>query len=298
MSTSQKPDSWIPTLLMAWAGTLLLSALPNVLFQVFTGSVPEWMLGAKLTLIAVLLFLGLLIAALRPLQRYYLTFLAIFLTDLIWQWITTQPDWMSWFSAEGGFVPQMLGIQLGRLGAALLLIAALAIIGFSRKEMFLASGNLGAPAQPMPEVGFDKPSNWRTLGLRLCLYAFLALLVVMAIANLPDAGDLGRLVPLFPWIVLIAALNSFCEEITYRAAILAPIHRLVGPVQAGLLSAVYFGIAHYYGVPSGLLGVAATGFFGRILARSMLETKGLFWPWVIHAVGDVVIFGFIALASI
>lgn len=284
-------------LLVAWLGTLLLSALPNVLFQSVFGGVPEWLLGAKLALIAALLYITLLMPALRPLQRYFLVFLAIFVTELVWQWIANQPDWLSWFPSQGGFVIQMLGIQLSRLGAALLLIAALAVIGFSRKDIFFQLGDLGAASKPMPEVGLDKPSSWRTLGPRLCLFAFVVLLAIMTFVNQPDPNQLGQLTGLLPGILLIAAMNSFSEEVTYRAALLAPLHNLIGPVQAGLLSAAYFGIAHYFGVPSGLLGVAATGFFGWLLARSMLETKGLFWPWAIHATGDVVIFSFLAMAS-
>jgi membrane protease YdiL (CAAX protease family) len=284
-------------LVVVWLGTLLLSVLPNIIFQEFLGGVPEWLLGAKLALIAVLLYATLLVQALRPLQRYFLVFLAIFVVELIWQWIAGQPDWLSWFPASGGFLLQMLGIQLRRLGAALLLIATLAIIGFSRKDFFFQLGDLAATSKPMPEVGVDKPSNWRSLGRRLCLFAFLALLAILALVNPPNLDRLERLAPLLPGILLIAAMNSFSEEVTYRAALLAPVHKLVGGLQAGLLTATYFGIAHYYGVPSGLLGVAATGFFGWILARSMLETRGLFWPWAIHAAGDVVIFSFLAMAS-
>ncbi len=33
-----------------------------------------------------------------------------------------------------------------------------------------------------------------------------------------------------------------------------------------------------------------TGFLAWILGKSMLETRGLLWPWFIHFVPDVVIF--------
>ena len=36
---------------------------------------------------------------------------------------------------------------------------------------------------------------------------------------------------------------------------------------------------------------------GLVLAKAMLETRGLLWPWAIHAVQDVVIFAFLVLAS-
>jgi len=93
-------------------------------------------------------------------------------------------------------------------------------------------------------------------------------------------------------------MNSFYEEISYRAALLAPIHRILGKTHSALLAAAFFGIGHFYGVPYGLLGVAFTGFFGWILARSMLETKGLFWPWFIHMIADTVIFSFMAIGAV
>jgi membrane protease YdiL (CAAX protease family) len=93
-------------------------------------------------------------------------------------------------------------------------------------------------------------------------------------------------------------MNSFSEELTYRAALLAPIHRILGPTQSILMTATFFGIGHYYGIPPGILGILATGFFGWLLGRSLLETKGLFWPWAIHVCGDVVIFSFIVIGAL
>ena len=37
---------------------------------------------------------------------------------------------------------------------------------------------------------------------------------------------------------------------------------------------------------------------GWLLARSMVETRGLFWAWFIHFCQDVIIFSFLAIGSI
>ena len=42
----------------------------------------------------------------------------------------------------------------------------------------------------------------------------------------------------------------------------------------------------------------AAWFLGWILARSMLEIRGLAWAWFIHFVQDVLIFGFMATGAI
>jgi hypothetical protein len=65
-----------------------------------------------------------------------------------------------------------------------------------------------------------------------------------------------------------------------------------------LLVAAYFGLAHFYGVPYGIVGVMMAGFLGWFLTKAMLETRGFFWPWLIHFCQDVAIFTFMAMGSI
>jgi hypothetical protein len=62
--------------------------------------------------------------------------------------------------------------------------------------------------------------------------------------------------------------------------------------------AAYFGILHFYGVPYGYVGVFLAGFLGWLLAKSMLETRGLFWAWFIHFWQDVWIFSFMAVGLV
>ena len=74
------------------------------------------------------------------------------------------------------------------------------------------------------------------------------------------------------------------------------LHKVVGSAQAALLSATYFGLGHFSGsIPSGPVGVLQAGFVGWLFARSMLETRGLAWPWFLHFVLDAVIFTFLAM---
>jgi hypothetical protein len=69
-------------------------------------------------------------------------------------------------------------------------------------------------------------------------------------------------------------------------------------VQALLVTATYIGISHFYGVPSGILGCIMAFIPGWLMGKSMLETCGFFWAWVIHFCMDVAIFVFIALGSV
>ena len=83
-------------------------------------------------------------------------------------------------------------------------------------------------------------------------------------------------------IVALAALNAFNENMTYRGAPLATLEPAIGSSQAMLLTAVLFGVGHFYGVPYGIVGVVMAGALGWILNKTMLETGGFVWPWFIH----------------
>jgi hypothetical protein len=109
---------------------------------------------------------------------------------------------------------------------------------------------------------------------------------------------LAQVLPALPGILLFAAMNAFNEEMTYRAPMLAALETPVGTRQAWWMSAAFFGIAHFYGVPYGWVGVALATFNGWLLGKAMLETRGLFWAWWMHFLQDVAIFVFLAAGSI
>jgi hypothetical protein len=80
--------------------------------------------------------------------------------------------------------------------------------------------------------------------------------------------------------------------------LLAALAPAFGKEDALLLSAALFGIQHYYGVPYGIAGILMAGILGWLLGKSMLETKGFAWAWLIHFAQDVLIFTFMAVSSI
>jgi membrane protease YdiL (CAAX protease family) len=97
--------------------------------------------------------------------------------------------------------------------------------------------------------------------------------------------------PLVPAGILFAAINAFNEETYYRATLLSTLHEVIGTNHALMINAVFFGMGHYlYGSPPGVLGFLMAGFLGWLLGKSMLETKGMGWAWVMHFVMDVIVF--------
>jgi uncharacterized protein len=284
-------------LAFAWVAVLALSSLPNILVQELGLTAPVSLLTLKLLILAGFLGLTLVWTTVKPLRLFFGVFLALLITDELAGWVGATALWSGLF-AGSGFTVEMMSTQLLRLGVALAMITVLWLIYRNRRAFYLAAGDLDAPAAPMRWLGLNRPVGWRRLGWVSALCITLGTLAFLVVAGGPSFGRLGQVVPLLPAVVLFAAMNAFSEETTYRASLLAPLRDAVGPSQALLLTAALFGLWHFYGVPYGIVGVALAGALGWYLGKSMLETRGLFWPWFIHFWQDVAIFAFIAVGSI
>jgi membrane protease YdiL (CAAX protease family) len=193
-----------------------------------------------------------------------------------------------------------LGIQLLKIGVAMLTIVALLLVMRRREDAFLVKGQADASAEPMRWLGLKAPASWRIFGPIVAVMAATIMLVVLLVAHQPSTTTVVRALPLLPAALLFSATNAFSEEVSYRSSLLAPLHNVVGKGHAMGLTAGFFGLAHYAGgVPLATLPtVLMTGFLGWLMAKSMLETKGFFWAWFIHFVSDIPVFGFLALGSI
>ena len=208
--------------------------------------------------------------------------------------------WQSRFGAGGGpFARSMLGEQLRRLCVALVVIAAFRLLRYRRGDFFLVKGQLDATGAPIRWLGIMRPYSYRRFGPLAALGISLGLGAFLVIGGgWPDVSPGSVSVLTVVAVVVLAAMNAFSENMTYRAAPLATLEPAVGPDQAMLLGAAFFGIGHFYGVPYGIIGVVMAGALGWILNKTMLETKGFAWPWFIHFCQDALIFSFMALGAV
>jgi membrane protease YdiL (CAAX protease family) len=207
-------------------------------------------------------------------------------TDLVRRW-SENADWG-------------LRLLIGRaspLAGALLMSITLIGSGMTRRDLFLCRGNLAAPAQPIPFLGLRKPISWTVFGPALLVVFGVALPLFLYFTVHPDFTAGGRILRFLPWILLVAALNAANEEFQFRNVLLAHLRNVVAPAGAVWLTAVLFGLGHFYGQPSGPIGVLMAGFAGWIWARSMIETRGFAWAFFIHMVQDIVIFSFLAVGA-
>jgi hypothetical protein len=283
----------------AWAIMLCVSVLPNALLHELGGGSPAWLVWVKIGLLAVLAGIATFWVPLRPLRNYLLILLAIFAGEELVSLLTASALWQGWSGGPGAsFARSMLGTQLGRLIVALWMIGVLLALGYRRRDFYLVRGRLDAPIAPVRWLGFPKPDPWTRFGGQLSVYIGLGLLVFLVAFGRPSWPSFVQAAPIFPAVLLFAAMNAFNEEMTYRAPMLAGLESVIGPRHALWNAALFFCIGHYFGVPYGVIGVVMSTLLGWILGKAMLETRGLFWAWFIHFVQDVLIFSFMAAGSI
>ncbi|HYO42875.1 MAG TPA: CPBP family intramembrane glutamic endopeptidase [Candidatus Limnocylindrales bacterium] len=284
----------------AWAVVLALSLLPVIVAQELLHQPVPADLRAGTSVAILLACLAATLAwapgrALRPV-------LVLFLVLVVAQWVAhEQLDRLPFLAgrlrdpAFAVFMPVEQGLNLV---VTLVIIGALLVLKRDRRAFYLAKGDPSAPAAPIPWMGVGEGTRWSTLGPTLSIAITGGTLAFLVLSGTPSLDGLARAIPSIPVVLACAALNALNEEVTYKAGFLSVLLEPVGARNALRMVAAYFGLAHFYGVPYGIVGVVLAWFLGWILARSMLETRGLWWAWWIHFLQDVVIFGFLVVGAI
>lgn len=164
---------------------------------------------------------------------------------------------------------------------------------------YFRKGNISAKISPVPIIGINpKPGeNWFHLGRNFTIIISAVTTIIIYFQLIRESGtSIGNFLHILPFSVVFALSNSFVEESITRLGVVIVLKGNVNDRNISLISAVIFGTVHYWGNPGGLIGVLAAGFLGWFLAKSIIETNGIFWAWFIHFVQDVIIFS--ALLSI
>ncbi len=288
-----------PIIVTVWLVTLLASNLPDAIWTHFVGPTPPWLFWAKAAALIFMILLGWIWKRIQLLRPYLILLFVNLLAWWLLVWIRTAPLWSRW-EGQVSWVVGISGIQLLKIGIAVLTIVVLLLVMRRRQDAFLVKGQLDANVQPVRWLGLKDDVSWLFLGPIVAVVAGTIILFVLAGANQPSMTTLVRALPLLPAALLFSATNAFSEEVSYRSALLAPLHQVLGKGHAMALTAVFFGLAHYSGgVPLATLPtILMTGFLGWWLAKSMLETKGFFWAWCIHFVNDIPVFVFLAMGSV
>ncbi len=276
----------------AWAVMLAVSDLPDIIITWAGGTLPGWLFWAKAGFLAAFLVITLLWKALHPLRQYLLVlwvlFAALGLTSLL-----RGTDWFqSNFNYAG--VPFFTGyaaVMVLDILVALVVIAALWIMKGKRQAFYLVKGRMDTPIEPIRWLGIKAGESWKVFTWIFAACATLGVAIPTFLMIAPSGQTILRALPLLPAAVLFAAVNAFTEEAYFRSSLLSTLHGVIGKTHTLLLMLVFFGLSHWlYGSPGGILGFMMTGFLAWLMGRSMLETRGMLSPWIIHFFPDVVIF--------
>jgi membrane protease YdiL (CAAX protease family) len=276
----------------AWVSILLISDLPDILCNAIFREIPGWLIWGKVIFLVLFLALTCFWKQVRPLLPYAFIMLILCAALIGSEWVRTSAWWVSLTSdAQSSFTLAWLSSFLRDTCVALAVIAALWIVKRRWSAFFLVKGQLDAPIEPVRWLGIGQGESWRVFGLIFAFAAASLVAIPTLLAMRPSLDVLLRAARLLPSAALLATINAFNEEMYFRASLLSTLPAVIGKNHALLINVALFGLSHYlYGSPPGILGFLMTGFLAWLLGKSMLETKGLFWPWFIHFLPDVVVF--------
>jgi membrane protease YdiL (CAAX protease family) len=293
---------------LAWTGMLLASALPAIIWDQFA-RVSEgdlrWMPPTIWAQVAALTLLCVASLVWRPAQpmRLPLIMLAAFLVGwrVLTPLVTETASWSDW-QAKQSIGMSLATSRLQWLPPAVLMTLVALAFGLNRQELFLAKGDWRAPVSPsllFPLRG------WKWFPGMLVLFLLLTLVPLFVgefvlgmpgwVTSLrPDFGTANRVLVHFPGVLAGSALNAIFEEYIFRIMLLACFIRSIGTKHALLLTSVLFALEHW---PTSGFAVIHTFYWGWLLGKSMIETRGCSWAIVQHIIGDIPIYALVAMAK-
>jgi len=185
-------------------------------------------------------------------------------------------------------------LQLVLAALVLLLIYLLNPENFAR---FFRIGDFNAHISKIDWLGVTGNETWLEIATSLGFFITLGTGIFMFF-QLKKAGvDYRYFLFSLLWSIPFSMANAFSEEAIFRIGIVSPLFGIFSVSVIILVSGVVFGLPHYFGQPSGVVGELMAGFLGWLLAMSLVETQGFFLAWAIHFAQDVVIITSMILMS-
>ncbi len=272
---------------VAWLAILPASPFADIICRaVLHTAPPAWLPLANLGASALLLALTFALPALPPIRGYLRSITLLVLGYVLVRQIENTEAWSARFSSAPAW-QFVLVDSLLELIPCVLLTLSLVHSDLTRRDLFLTRGNLGAPF-PMP---FRLPSgSWAWLGPFLTFFLAGPLLLQLLSTIRPDFHLRQRAIQGLPLALAFSVFNAAQEEFRFRSVLLGRLVPGVGASHALWITSTLFGLGHWFGHPSGPTGVVMAGFAGFIWGKSMLDTRGFAWAWIIHGFQDLVIF--------
>ncbi len=163
--------------------------------------------------------------------------------------------------------------------------------------LLLRAGDLERTATREAWLGINGRSSWLVNGAQLLVVVSAITATFMYTWRSGMSETLHFRSGVIHLVLLFSCTNALAEELIFRYALVAGLQGLLPSRAIMVLSAVLFGLPHYFGHPSGIVGVVMAGVLGYVLCKATMETKGLLVGWAIHFIQDVIIFYTLLVAS-
>ena len=271
---------------------LIVSIFPDVLIKISEGFIPGWVPFAKIFISLGMVLICVSVKEFKQLLNFAIVLFTISLLQTLIPLVSITAEWKSAFNVKT-FVGNFSSAILLKLIGIIPLIGVLLFTLKSVKSFYLCKGDMSVKADEIHWLGIKKNwVNWGKLSLISAILISLGtiLLTIITVTGNSNIKGFDKLFYYLPLILLFALVNSFCEGVLFRSAILGTLKSVFPKKYVVIIAALFFGIAHYYGAPGGVLGVFMSILLGWFMCRSMYETNGFLSSWIIHFMQDVVIF--------
>lgn len=278
---------------------MIASILPDIILNECTPLPSDNLIPLKIFFFAALSLISLMFRKIKSLFPFFLILFVVMSTNVWTAFVAGQNFWKSNLVAPG-FAGTYGSSVLLKLVGIIPIVLVLLLLFKRPKEFYLSKGDLSVKSDKIVWLGIrENTISWGKLSLisAFCIALGTILLVIVTVTRNLTIGSVSNWVKYIPLILVMAAVNSFCEGMIFRNAMLSALKEHLPKGQTILMAAIFFGSAHYYGAPGGILGMIMAGVLGWYMCRSMYETKGLATAWLIHFVQDVVIFSTLILTG-
>jgi membrane protease YdiL (CAAX protease family) len=296
-SSRQDAEDCNPKLKALVWSTIFIITIPQIVHRLLVSYVPglpyhsNLLDGAEVAILAMLCLVTWIWPNARPLRGFFMAILALFAgIFFIWPYINKTVSQLNWIQqASWGVQLVVLRTLLEHLVLIVPMVLTLIGSGIGRRELFLVRGNPSALFR-WGDTASEELTSWTRVVRAFLPYYIIVCGVVLALQVKPSMSQIYNVLIFLPAILIAAAINAFGEEFEFRSMVLARLEPVFGGQSAIIMSSALFGLIHYFGTPGGPLGVVLAGFLGWLLAKSMIETRGFVWAFLIHFIGDILIF--------
>ena len=162
----------------------------------------------------------------------------------------------------------------------------LALYAHFQKDLkeLLRLGRFRAPFYSIPQLGIrrSKHNTWMHFGSRLALLVALLMFMNFHAPQIARGLNLEAYMNSLSMSIGLSCIEAFTSIIIVGLGIVILSKGTLQKNQICVLGAIVFGLLGYWSVIGGLHGSIVSATVGWTIMKSIIESKGIFWGWLIH----------------